>query len=72
MNATATAIESDSFLVSQCADLMALEDQRDKLYEVMRANPESVEARLAYDIAVKRWAHAHNAFSRALNTVLGL
>lgn len=72
MNMTATAIESDSFLVSQCADLMALEEHRDKLYEVMRANPESVEARLAYDIAVKRWAHAHNAFSRALNTVLGL
>ena len=72
MNATATAIESDPFLTRQCAELMALEDHRDKLYEVMRDNPESVEARLAYDIAVKRWAHAHNAFSRALNTVLGL
>lgn len=72
MNATATAIESDPFLVRQCADLMALEEHRDKLHAEMIANPESVEARLAYDIAVKRWAHAHNAFSRALNTVLGL
>lgn len=72
MNTTATALESDSFLVRRCADLMALEEHRDKLHAEMVANPDNVDARLAYEIAVKRWAHASNALSRALNTVLGL
>jgi len=66
------AIENDSFIIAMRAEVMALEDERDRLHKLAVENPKHVGAQIAYEAAVMIWARSRNKCDDAIRSVLGL
>ena len=72
MSFAAPRIEDDPFIISLRAEVMTLEDERDRLCKLAVENPKNVGAQIAYDTALTIWAHSRNKYDAALRGVLGL
>lgn len=72
MTYDSTTVENDPFLISMREDLIGLEALKDATYIVADKDPNNAKARIAYDAALMRWAHAKCAYERALKAVIGL
>lgn len=72
MTFDSTTVESDPFLIELRLNLNDLEAVKDATYKASDATPADPKARLAYDAALMRWAHAKYKYEQALKAVLGL
>jgi hypothetical protein len=72
MTYDSATVENDPFLISMREELNGLEALKDATYIVADKDPDNAKARIAYDAALMRWAHAKCAYERALKAVIGL
>ena len=72
MTYDSTTVENDPFLIELRLNLNELETAKDAAYKAADANPTDAKARIAYDAALMRWAHAKYDYEKALKSVLGL
>jgi hypothetical protein len=72
MTYDSATVENDPFLIDIREQLIGLEALKDATYIVADKDPNNVKARIAYDAALMRWAHAKCAYERALKAVIGL
>jgi len=72
MTYDSATVENDPFLIQMREELIGLEALKDATYIVADKDPNNAKARIAYDAALLRWAHAKCAYERALKAVIGL
>ena len=65
-------VANDPFLIERREELTALEALKDATYQVADKEPYNASARIAYDAALIKWAHAKYEYEKALKSVLGL
>jgi hypothetical protein len=72
MTYDSATVENDPFLIQMREELIGLEALKDATYIVADKDPNNAKARLSYDAALMRWAHAKYAYEKALKAVIGL
>jgi len=72
MTYDSATVENDPFLIQMREELIGLEALKDATYIVADKEPNNAKARIAYDAALLRWAHAKCAYEKALKAVIGL
>lgn len=72
MSLDTVRLEDDPFIISLRAEVMTLEDEKDRLCKLAVENPKNIGAQLAYEAAVMVWARSRNKCDAAIKAVLGL
>lgn len=65
-------LEDDPFIIGLRAEVMALEDEKDRLCKLAVENPKNIGAQIAYEAAVMVWASSRIKCDAAIKAVLGL